>query len=83
MSDNPKNPKKAGEGQFTLQESRGKEPLNERINSSDMRRLAIRSLLEKSPVGVDDKLTMVKAAHHVDKARFQNAFRILMRNNKS
>ena len=39
---------------------------------------AIKNLLE-SPAGtVDDKVATVKAAHHVDKERFQNAFRTFM-----
>ena len=52
-------------------------------NSKRYEALAIRSLLENSPVGVDDKLTTLKAAHHVDKDRFQRAFRSLMRDAKS
>lgn len=39
---------------------------------------AIQSLLESSARTVDDKVAKVKAAHYVDKDRFQNAFLALM-----
>ena len=83
MSDNPKKRQKAVEGQVTDQQSKRQEFADKMANSNDVRQLAIRSLLEISPVGVDDKLTTVKAAHHVDKERFQSAFRIFMGNAKS
>ena len=47
-------------------------------NSNDPRQLAIKSLLENVPFNLDDKLATVKTAHHVDKDRFQTAFRSLM-----
>ena len=72
-----------GEDQGADEQSSNQEPADKDENSSETRRLAIRSLLENSPVGVDDKLTTVKAAHHVDKDRFQSAFRSLMRDAKS
>ncbi len=78
MSDNPKDPKKAGEGQFTDKQLNSQEPAHKLVNSYDMGQLTIRNLLKKAPVGVDDKLTTIKAAHHVDKDRFQSAFRSLM-----
>jgi hypothetical protein len=49
----------------------------------DQRHLAIKSLLKSVPVGVDDKLATLKTAHHVDKDRFQSAFRSLMGTFKS
>ena len=39
---------------------------------------AIKSLLAAADQTVDDKLATVKTAHHVDKDRFQSAFRSLM-----
>ena len=44
----------------------------------DNRQKAIKSLLANADQTVDDKLTTVKTAHHLDKDRFQNAFRSLM-----
>ncbi len=83
MFDNTKDPQKAGEGQFTHRQLNKQELAGKLASSNDMRQLAIRSLMENLPVGVDDKLTTVKAAHHVDKDRFQSAFRILMGDVKS
>ena len=83
MGDDFKDPCIVGEDQGADAQSRNQEPADEDANSSETRRLAIRSLLENSPVGVDDKLTTVKAAHHVDKDRFQSAFRSLMGDAKS
>ena len=82
MGDDFKDPRIVGEDQVADEKSRNQEPADKVGNSSYTRRLAIRSLLENSPVGVDDKLTTVKAAHHVDKDRFQTAFRSLMRDTK-
>ena len=82
MGDDFKDPRIVGEDQVADEKSRNQAPADKVGNSSDTRRLAIRSLLENSPVGVDDKLTTVKAAHHVDKDRFQTAFRSLMRDTK-
>jgi hypothetical protein len=42
------------------------------------RQKAIKSLLATADQTVDDKLATVKTAHHVDKDRFQSAFRSLM-----
>jgi hypothetical protein len=53
------------------------------VSSNDLRQLAIKNLLKTSPVSVDDKLATLKTAHHVDKDRFQRAFRSLMGSSKS
>ena len=83
MSDNPKDPQKAGEGQFTDKQLSSQESADKLVNSNDMGQLTIKNLLKRAPVGVDDKLTTIKAAHHVDKDRFQSAFRSLMGDAKS
>ena len=83
MSDNPKDPQKAGEGQFTDKQLSSQESADKLVNSNDMGQLKIKNLLKRAPVGVDDKLTTVKAAHHVDKDRFQSAFRVFMGKSKS
>lgn len=44
----------------------------------DHRQRVIKSLLATADHTVDDKLATVKTAHHVDKDRFQSAFRCLM-----
>ena len=44
----------------------------------DHRQKAIKSLLAAADRTLDDKLATVKTAHHVDKDRFQSAFRSLM-----
>ena len=44
----------------------------------DRRQKAIKSLLATADRTLDDKLATVKTAHHVDKDRFQSAFRSLM-----
>ena len=49
-----------------------------RIPSNTNRSSAIKSLLESSARTFDDKVATVKTAHHVDKERFQNAFRTFM-----
>ena len=83
MSDNPKDLQKAGEGQFTDKQLSSQESADKLVNSNDMGQLTIKNLLKRAPVGVDDKLTTIKAAHHVDKDRFQSAFRSLMGDAKS
>ena len=83
MGDDFTDPRIVGEDQVADEQSRNQGPADMVVNSSDTRRLAIRSLLESPPADVDDKLTTVKAAHHVDKDRFQSAFRSLMRDAKS
>ena len=44
----------------------------------DHRQKAIKSLFATADRTLDDKLATVKTAHHVDKDRFQSAFRSLM-----
>ena len=44
----------------------------------DHRQKAIKSLFATADYTLDDKLATVKTAHHVDKDRFQSAFRSLM-----
>ena len=46
--------------------------------ADDHRQQAIKTLLATADHTVDDKLATVKTAHHVDKDRFQSAFRSLM-----
>ena len=53
------------------------------VDNRARRQLAIESLLEIAPVSLNDKVTMVKTAHHVDKDRFQIAFQSLMNTPKS
>ena len=74
--------KKSGEGQYTDQQRSRREYADTIAEPIERPQLAIRSLLETLPVGVDDKLATVKAAHHVDKDRFQIAFRSLLRDAK-
>ena len=59
------------------------EGVDMRTNSNDQRQLAIKSLLKTAPQNVDDKVATLKTAHHVDKDRFQSAFRSLMSTSKS
>ena len=82
MSEKLKDPRKAGEGQRADEQLRSQEAADTLTGPNERRQLAIRSLLETLPSGVDEKLTTVKAAHHVDKDRFQSAFRSLMGNDK-
>ena len=44
----------------------------------DHRQKAIKRLFATADRTLDDKLATVKTAHHVDKDRFQSAFRSLM-----
>ncbi len=48
------------------------------VVENDRRQKTIKNLLATADHTVDDKLATVKAAHHVDKDRFQSAFRSLM-----
>ncbi len=83
MSEKRRTPQKdLSEGKCADSKKRGKEFVDTRADADDRRQLAIRRLLETLPDGVDDKLTTVKAAHHVDKDLFHNAFRSLMRDTK-
>ena len=54
------------------------EPQSAPAVEKDQRQKAIKSLLATADQTVDDKLATVKTAHHVDKDRFQSAFRSLM-----
>ena len=54
------------------------EPQSAPAVEKDQRQKAIKSLLATADQTVDDKLATVKTAHHVDKDRFQSAFRTLM-----
>ena len=54
------------------------EPQSAAAVEKDQRQKAIKSLLATADQTVDDKLATVKTAHHVDKDRFQSAFRSLM-----
>jgi len=54
------------------------EPRSAPAVEKDQRQKAIKSLLATADQTVDDKLATVKTAHHVDKDRFQSAFRSLM-----
>lgn len=83
MSEKRRTPQRnLSEGQCADKQQRGKDFADTRADPDERRQLAIRSLLETLPDGVDDKLTTVKAAHHVDKDLFHNAFRSLMRDPK-
>mgnify|MGYP001193748661 CR=1 FL=1 len=83
MSDNLTDPKKAGESHFADRQLSGGELADKRVKSNDIKQLAIRSLFRDSPASVDEKLTTLKAAHHVDRDRFQSAFQIFMGDTKS
>ena len=48
------------------------------VVEKDHRQKAIKSLLATADRTLDDKLATVKTAQHVDKDRFQSAFRSLM-----
>ena len=79
MSETSTGPQKTGARQLTDKQSNSQEPADKLTNNNDMRQLVIRNLLEKSHVSADEKLATVKAAHHIDKDRFQSAFRSFMR----
>ena len=55
------------------------EPQSAPAVEKDKRQKAIKSLLAATNQTVDDKLATVKTAHHMDKDRFQSAFRSLMK----
>jgi hypothetical protein len=54
------------------------EPQSTPAVEKNQRQKVIKSLLATADQTVDDKLATVKTAHHVDKDRFQSAFRSLM-----
>ena len=82
MSDNLKDAKKASKSQFTERQLSSGELSDTLVNQNDIKQLAISSLLKDAPVSIDDKLTTLRAAHHVDRDRFQNAFRIFLGDTK-
>jgi hypothetical protein len=82
LSDNLGGPKKPDKGRYADKRLSSREFDDIVSDPNERRQLAIKNLLENLPVGVDDKLTTVKAAHHVDKDRFHSAFRSLMRSVK-
>ena len=65
---------------FTLTAVKSGEPETQSTLAveKDHRQQAIKSLLATADHTLDDKLATVKTAHHVDKDRFQSAFRSLM-----
>ena len=64
----------------TVAKSGDPEPQSTPAVEKDHRQKAIKSLLATADRTLDDKLATVKTAHHVDKDRFQSAFRSLMGN---
>ena len=74
---------KSTEEQAANEHHSGPSVTNKLQNSSDQTQLAIKTLLETESKGAEEKLTILKAAHHVDKDRFQSAFRSLMNASKS
>ena len=65
---------------FALTAAKSGEPESQSMPAfeKDHRQKAIKSLLATADRTLDDKLATVKTAHHVDKDRFQSAFRSLM-----
>ena len=65
---------------FALTAAKSGEPKSQSTPAveKDHRQKAIKSLLATADRTLDDKLATVKTAHHVDKDRFQSAFRSLM-----
>lgn len=82
MSKKLRDLQKATEGRCANKQLRSQEAADTLADPNERRQLAIRSLLETLPSDVDEKLTTVKAAHHVDKDRFQSAFRSFMGKDK-
>jgi hypothetical protein len=73
----------ASEEQAAGKQLKGLEDVDKLVNSNDQKQLAIKSLLDTASGSADDKLATLKAAHHVDKDRFQSAFISLMGTSKS
>ena len=65
---------------FTVTAAKSGEPESQSTLAveKDRRQKAIKSLFATADCTLDDKLATVKTAHHVDKDRFQSAFRSLM-----
>ena len=76
MTDDRADP--AVSGAVTTTKRGAPEPQSAPAVEKDQRQKAIKSLLAKADQTVGDKLATVKTAQHVDKDRFQSAFRSLM-----
>jgi transcriptional regulator GlxA family with amidase domain len=65
---------------FAVTAAKSGEPESQSTPSveKEHRQKAIKSLFATADRTLDDKLATVKTAHHVDKDRFQSAFRSLM-----
>ena len=65
---------------FAVRAAKNGEPKSQSTPAveKDHRQKVIKSLLATDDRTLDDKLATVKTAHHVDKDRFQSAFRSLM-----
>ena len=65
---------------FAVTAAKNGEPESQSTSAieKDHRQKAIKSLFATADRTLDDKLATVKTAHHVDKDRFQSAFRSLM-----
>ena len=65
---------------FVVTAAKSGEPESQSTSAveKDHRQKAIKSLLATADRTLDDKLATVKTAHHLDKDRFQSAFRSLM-----
>ena len=68
----------AASGAVTAKKHGAPEPQSAPAVEKDQRQKVIKSLLATADQTVDDKLATVKTAQHVDKDRFQSAFRSLM-----
>ena len=76
LTDDSANP--AASSAVTTVKSGERESKSTPAVEKDHRQKAIKSLLATADQTLDDKLATVKIAHHVDKDRFQSAFRSLM-----
>ena len=76
LTDDSANP--AASSAVTTVKSGERESKSTPAVEKDHRQKAIKSLLATADPTLDDKLATVKTAHHVDKDRFQSAFRSLM-----
>ena len=65
---------------FAVTDAKSGEPESQATPAveKDHRQKTIKSLFATADCTLDDKLATVKTAHHVDKDRFQSAFRSLM-----
>ena len=74
---------KSIEGQAAGKQHHDLKDAGKLLNSANLRQVAIKSLLEPASTSVDDKVATLKTAHHLDKDRFQSAFRSLLGTPKS